>query len=778
MKHFYLKVLYICLVTLLFGALGYAQVKPAKELRDSAGRKVLNEIKEGASKPLKEKSTLLKEKSVLLKEKSALLSSKKKMVGDSVKKNKPVDLSNIVLENSALVTGSGLAFRNPKAMNNFSVFGQVKVFGFPLAIDFANNSDEFERLDPMSDGLFKMNFDRSQYQQLYKNDLEKFSRFKKNQLSGLDMSDYLKKGISEALKSTMNLDLGSFPRLNSVLNSREQLSALLTLDENQIRERIDELMSDQKQSGSHKLDSLSDSKKFQVQEEINKKKVLVANQVIALKQKIEDNGLDQQRLLLVQKFVTNRGSLDDLEAIFDNEMKQQGKLTGVSKFYSKIKALQVGNFGQKMPGSFLNRDQMVKGANFTFKTGRGPVNLGFGMNKDTGMPKDAGFDNSMYDTQKILTYLSVPTSNFSFGSGKLSWIGSFDQQTKQGFNQMNSLPKNGLSFVVSQDLRFNSAGKFTLEVSKSSVQYKNISISEADKLVLNRDLKAGNYFRDDFLETMAFGVKHNIELKKFGLVSNTFFSYSGLGHQNPGQQGYSNMGMRVGGNLKKSILKNKIVLNVRTDIKNTPISAVSGAHWRNYNLNLDSRFKVSKNYSFNLKYAENGVNKVDGGNTAVYASQKFQADMNSNYKVGTSYGLSNLSVGKQSMLNPVSNINSDFATVLYSQTFLLKSFSLSGNAFYNKELGGEKILGDMLNADVGCQYTLLKNLSVSSALTYLDNQNVARQVGLRQNVQVTVLRNFDLSAFVDVRKNLINPLYPDLFSTGRGEVSIRYYLRK
>jgi hypothetical protein len=778
MKHFYLKVLYVCLVTSLFAASGYAQVKPSKELRDSAGRKALNEIKEGASKPLKEKSALLKEKSTLFKEKAGLLSSKKKMIGDSVKKNKPVDLSNIVLENSALVTGSGLAFRNPKAMNNFSVFGQVKVFGFPLAIDFANNSDEFERLDPMSDGLFKMNFDRSQYQQLYKNDLEKFSRFKKNQLSGLDMSDYLKKGISEALKSTMNLDLGSFPRLSSVLNSREQLSALLTLDENQIRERIDELMSDQKQSGSHQLDSLSDSKKFQVQEEINKKKVLVANQVIALKQKIEDNGLDQQRLLLVQKFVTNRGSLDDLEAIFDNEMKQQGKLTGVSKFYSKIKALQVGNFGQKMPGSFLNRDQMVKGANFTFRTGRGPVNVGFGANKDTGMPKDAGFDNSMYDTQKILTYLSVPTSNFSFGSGKLSWIGSFDQQTKQGFNQMNSLPKNGLSFVVSQDLRFNSAGKFTLEVSKSSVQYKNISISESDKLVLNRDLKAGNYFRDDFLETMAFGIKHNLELKKFGLVSNTFFSYSGLGHQNPGQQGYSNMGMRVGGNLKKSILRNKIVLNVRTDIKNTPISAVSGAHWRNYNLNLDSRFKVSKNYSFNLKYAENGVNKVDGANTAVYASQKFQADMNSNYKVGSSYGLSNLSVGKQSMLNPVSNINSDFATILYSQTFLLKSFSLSGNAFYNRELGGEKILGDMLNADVGCQYTLLKNLSVSSAVTYLDNQNVARQVGLRQNVQVTVLKNFDLSAFVDVRKNLINPLYPDLFSTGRGEVSIRYYLRK
>lgn len=164
MKYFYLKAFFVCLSILFCSLFGAAQIKPSKASLDSIDKERLEGF----------------QKKINFSDKAKLVSSKKKMVGDSVKKNKPVDLSNIVLENSAFVTGSGLTFRDPKAMKNFSIFGQVKVFGFPLAIDFANNSDEFERLDPMSDGLFKMNFDRSQYQRLYKNDLEKFSRFKKN----------------------------------------------------------------------------------------------------------------------------------------------------------------------------------------------------------------------------------------------------------------------------------------------------------------------------------------------------------------------------------------------------------------------------------------------------------------------------------------------------------------------------------------------------------------------------------------------------------------------
>ena len=72
--------------------------------------------------------------------------------------------------------------------------------------------------------------------------------------------------------------------------------------------------------------------------------------------------------------------------------------------------------------------------------------------------------------------------------------------------------------------------------------------------------------------------------------------------------------------------------------------------------------------------------------------------------------------------------------------------------------------------------TVFRSVSFSTGVTYLDNQNIAKQVGFKQNIQFMLQKHFDVSAFVDLRRNLIKPLYPDLFSTGRAEFSIHYYL--
>jgi hypothetical protein len=785
----------------------HAQIKPTVKSIDSAAKKKIADLKKSTVLPtdttLKDQSlkslgekqlhdakTKIKGQVAIFKDTTKRIESaqkfsadqlnklaaKKNALRDSIKKGKAFRLNHFSAENATLVNGTNNGFKRENLINTISVYGQVQVFKFPLAIDLANNSSEFQGFESIKDALFKVNFDKSQVRELYQKDLDQYQKFRNTKLSGMNVSGYLKKQISGKLNVPGNLNNPEFKRLNTMLNNPEQLNALLRLNEDQIREKVNDLMTTQKQAGLGKVDSVSNAAKQEVQAKVDEGKAAVTREIVSMKHEMEDSGLDQQRLQLIQKFITSQGNTDDLQALFENEMNSSGESTAIGKFYGKVKEFQAGNFGRKMPG-IMNRDLLIKGLNFTVKTGRGPVNLGFGLNQDVGMPKDGNFNSSLYDSPKFLTYMSVPTSNFSFGSGKLSWVGGFDKQKNTGLSQLNAVPKNGLAFMVSQDVNMNNLGKVTVELSKSSTQYKNVTMGETDKLVLNNDLKMGNYFRDDVLQTASIGIKHNIEIKKAGLSGNTFFSYSGIGFQNPGQQGYGNLGMRYGGSLKKNFLRNRIVLNVRTDLKNTPLSATSGAHWRNYNVQLDGRFKVSKSYTFNLKYADNGVNKVDGGSQAVYASKKMQVDMNTNYKIGSNYGLSRLSIGKQTMLNPTALSNTNFMTVVYTQNLMMKSVSFTGNAFYNKELSGLHILGDMLNADLGCQYTLLKNVSISSAITYLDNQNIARQVGMRQNLQLSVLKNFDVSAFVDLRKNLKNPLYPELFATGTGELSIRYFLK-
>jgi hypothetical protein len=236
------------------------------------------------------------------------------------------------------------------------------------------------------------------------------------------------------------------------------------------------------------------------------------------------------------------------------------------------------------------------------------------------------------------------------------------------------------------------------------------------------------------------------------------------------------MNMRFGGNIKQNFFKNKLSLQLRSDIKNTPISAESSAHWRNYNIQLDSRIRLSKSYTLNFKYIGNGVNKVSQDVLPMYGSQKLQADFNANYKLGEHYSFSHITFGRQVMKNTTSLQQPDFLMLNYSQSLLFKDFSLSGNLFYNRELGTSILIGNMLNSDVALQYTVFRSISMASGVTYLDNQNTARQVGIKQNIQLMLKKHFDINAYVDLRKNLINPSYPDLFSTGRAEFSIRYYL--
>ncbi|MHA4894140.1 hypothetical protein ACXZ1K_05255 [Pedobacter sp. PWIIR3] len=784
-------VILICLPALIFCKSSFAQVKPSlKPIKidsikiDSVFKSKLRAESSALKAKFKDKISSIKDSSgkFLNIDKSsraylANLNKKKNDLKDSLRNNRSIKLQNLAVDNSFLLNNGLNNLTGSSKLYNVSVYAQLKISKFPLALDISNNSNFSSGLSSMKDALFKVNLDKSQFQQVYQNDLDKFSRFKNMELSGLDIPGYLKKNIIQKMSSSALSDISKFPQLNAALNDSKQITALLEMDEQQLKRKLDQLMEVKEQTATNKLDSLSSEKIQQLKLEADQKKQEITNVILSLKQKMQSSGLDQRKLLLIQKFISNKGDVKDLQSMLENELMTQEGQSPAGRLYSRVKEFQVGSFGQKIPG-LLNREALLNGTNFSLNTSRGPVNLGVGVNKESEMPKDVGFNRSLFSVPKLVTYASIPASNFAFGSGKLSWVGSFDKQSNGGLNLQNAVPRNGSAFIVSQNVNFNAIGKFTVEMSKSSTQYKNVSVAEADKLVLNNDLKMGNYFRDDFLQTVSLGMKHNVDVKKLGLTANSFFSYSGLGYQNPGQQGYGNMGLRMGGSLKKSFMRNRLILNARTDLKNTPLSAVSHAHWKNYNVQFDSRYRISRSYSVNLKYGENGVDKVDGMSAAVFSSQKLQADLNANYKLGDNYGFSHLSVGKQLMLNPGLITNTNFATVIYSQTIVLKAFSLSGNAFYNKELSGAQVLGDMMNADFGCQYTIFRNVNISSAVTYLDNENIARQAGIRQTIQLSAFKNFDISAFLDVRKNLINPLYPDLFATGRGELSIRYFLNR
>jgi len=689
-----------------------------------------------------------------------------------------VSLNDFSVENATQYIKTDGSGTGQDFINRIGFSGQLELFKFPLNLELVNNFNPINNFDIQKGNLFKFDFVKPGIEQLYQSKLSAFKSLKDRKFNGLNPESILKQQINKQLQLLLKGKLADYPRLQTYVNNPQAVKELLAMDEQQIKLKLKGLFNDTKEEFNKTVTSTDKTLSGMAKSELDGAVSEITNYVLRIKSDIIAAGLDTETIALLQNFAENKIDRQMLQSFFISQLSKQSKLQGANHFYSKIKEFQAGNFGHKLPGSFMNRDLLLNGMNVSLKTGRGPVTLGVASNQDIGAPKDFDFTNSTYSFPKLYSFVSVPTTNFSFGAGKISWTGVFDKEFSRSSGVFSStVPKNNMVFTVSQNLNIQRLGKLTVDISKSATQLKNLSLVSPDRLIIDRNTM-GNYFRDDFLETMSIGVNHHVDAVKTGLSSNVYFNYSGIGFQNPGQQGLANMNMRFGGTIKQNFFKNKFTIYLKSDIKNTPISAETNAHWKNFNVQLDSRIRFSKSYTLNFKYIENGVNKVAETSSAMYSSKKIQADFNGNYKIGGHYGFTHLTFGKQKMNNLLSLQDLDFLMVNYSQSLLFKDFSLNGNAFYNREIGGTALLGNMLNADVALQYSLFRNISISSGITYLNNEQVAKQVGFKQSVQVMVKKHFDVNAYVDLRKNIISPLYPDLFSTGRAEFSIRYYLDK
>jgi hypothetical protein len=789
MKTVYRK-LTLVIAIFLYGIVVLAQVKQPKLNVDTLKDRLKSAITIDTAK-LNKINTVDDRIKAAVNEKLKQSALSKALYKDStIKARKKIELKDFMVDNTLQYVATQGVNPLPNYLNRLSFSGQLEIYQVPINLELVNNYNPLNNFKINDQSLFKFDMAKQQFQQLYEADLNKYQNLKDKKFLGQSAQNYLKKGIQDQIQAYLPSEVISNPKLMAYLNNPDAMQELLTLNQQQVEAKLTNVLTNLQAELKNKGETFYANERDSLNLELNKKVKEIAAHVETVKQELNENGLDEKKIALLEKVINKQIGEKELEMLFINELSQQPDLQELHKLYTKISSFKAGNFGSILPGSYLNPELFLNGVSFSIKTQRGPISLGIATNKDIGLPKDQGFNRSTFANPRLLTHVSIPTTNFSFGSGKLSWVGQYDKQLSSNSNLLSTaIPKNNMVFTATQNVNFNDLGKLTIAISKSSIQYKNV-INGTDQLMLS-STTMGNYFRDDFLETMSLGLNHGFESRKMGLNSNVYFSYSGIGFQNPAQQVIGNMNMRFGGNIKKNFLRNKVTLYVKSDLKNTPISAENNAHWRNYNIQFDSRIRLSKSYTLSFKYIENGVDKINTKEEGVYAGQKLQADFNASYKLGGRYSFSHISVGRQIMDNmaiatiatPKNGLQpnlaqNSFLLANYVQTVVFPTFSLNGNVFYNKQLTSNTLLGDMLNADLACQYSLFKSVSVSSGITYLNNEGIAKQIGLRQNVQMMIKKHFDVNAYLDFRKNLINPLYPDLFATGRAEVSLRYYLDK
>lgn len=693
-------------------------------------------------------------------------------------KRMPNSSFGLSLENNSLFQNENPFSSGPSLLNNVSATADLTIAKIPLTLSYSTNSALNFDSRILNNNLFKLNFSPKKFNQFPEGSLSKLSGLK-HAIKNADVAGMARERIQSKLKQMGENANASFGNIlpTEYLNNSDQIMNLLTLSEPEMKaELVNVATSQLKSIEKNAKDSLNRSKQLAA---ITMRVDSIVSAIENVKLQLAVFGINAKQLITLEKYLNKEMDIQNLQSEMLNDLAQNNpKSKFMRSVMESIEDLKTGAFGNKIPGGLSSPDVFMKGVHLSsFVKRSGLITLGFGGLNDLSSVKDLNFTNSVFSDPKYLSYVSLKTNHTYFAKGNVSWLSSFSRQTQNILHTNPSLPRNALAITLSEELNVGKLGSLSFDLSKSANQY-NRTITPSNELLLERKNALGNYFSSDPVQTLSFGLNHDADFKRWGISDHVYFNYSGVGYQSPAQTGYVTPRMRFGGNIKKSFYGNKVSLNLRTDLKNSPINFTSNDSWKNHQVRLESKYHISRKHKVALSYLSSGMNKkADGINNLVYSSDKLQVDANSNYKIGNLFTVSHLNISQQRLENKyASAASSNFLMVNYIQSAAFKNNTLSVSFLYNKELSEYKLIGDLLNSDVNLSYNLFRVLQSSSSLTYLDNQDIARQVGIRQNFQLLSLKSFDLATSMDIRKNLINPIYPDLYSACRADLMIKYHI--
>lgn len=686
--------------------------------------------------------------------------------------------SSLSVENDFLYQPVIGVLTGSKFQNVVGVRGSLTAFGIPLNINVSNNQAAFNGVNPLNSSLFKFGFSPSMFSGLLKSDLQQYADLKNSVFHGFNFTQYVQQTVTEKV-SSLQRDGAAMKNspLSGYLNDPAQLQSLMKLPDTQIKQRLETAVSD-KYAADAKLPNANDST-LRAERVMNYQKAdSMAAVISAVKVGLKQNGLSPEKLLLAENYSTGKTSSSFNSSELANGMYTKNPANTLQSLFGSVKDLRIGSFGNQVPGATGTDAKLMNGANLSVRLGSYPLTVGYGTLNDIASIKDEGYNSSIYSYPKNITYVGADMKRSGFGDVKVAVVSSFNGNFNNLQYAAPTLPGNTVAFTVTKGLKFDNVGNFTVDVSKSGTLYSS-SFQPGSEAIIEKKAGANYNLNSNLFQSFAVGFTHNLSVPKLGTSDNIYFNYAGLGYQNPANNGYSGSTMKFGGNLKKKLYKNKLTLDFRTDYRSMPLSYTTNDTWRNYQVQFDTRYQVSPKFNLSLKYIDAATSKnMAGVSSSVYSSSKLEFSANDSYKIGKYLSVSQLNVSNQSLSNIYeSSSQSSLVNVSYMQSLVLKNSSLTGTLFYNKELSQFKIIGDLLTSDLTYQYQVAKNLQLGSGLTYLNNAAIAKQVGVKQSLQVTAGKHFDISAAVDLRKNLITPQYADLYASTRGEISLKYYFK-
>ncbi|MRG44752.1 hypothetical protein GFS24_06485 [Chitinophaga sp. SYP-B3965] len=626
--------------------------------------------------------------------------------------------------------------------NNIQLHDQVTVGSIPVNLQYANVSGYSQFDSKMeNDNLVKFNFDKEAYVKKINAHLQKNYDLKKYFLDDIDFKSHLRAFVDERMKALK----GGKDSLLRHVNADQ----LMHMDSSQLRN----LVLNKGQLPDSALENYY-GQLMQLKNELGGGAQMLNSQHL-----VKDN---------LNKWMEDPASTTKLA----EDLIPMG---GLQKILLKVKELNVGNIAANASKGTVSDLFMTGAAGSLLNDKNKFIMAAVGKSREM-TPRDMGLNATMDAPAKSLQFLRLGPGDIGKGHTHISALNANARNSPGRAPNVMALAQNTFVGTFSKQLSLGEYGSIEAEFSKSANRTGG-SGSGLEHAAVSKAAIAG--FFDDFLVTASAGLSYSGEISKWRTGHTVYLNYSGLGYNNPGNP-YSRRGMlQYGLNLKRTWLKNKASIQFRSDVKNMARSAVTGSQWKNYTFSLDGRYRVSRKLTFSSRIHQSKMNTVSDKNTdAVFLNRKinFSSQMNGKMWARPFTSFAMLGLQQLNYENALQPIRSMFINTQVSHSVMIGTRMVTGNLFYNRDLKNAATYSNLLNIDAGYHYALLKTIQCSSSLTFLDNKDVVRQIGVRQQAAAQLMKRFSVNVSVDLRKDLINTPQNYLYGNFRTEMSLHYQL--
>jgi hypothetical protein len=458
----------------------------------------------------------------------------------------------------------------------------------------------------------------------------------------------------------------------------------------------------------------------------------------------------------------------------ENTSRIAGNLLHMSplqRLMMHMKELKLGSIGANASKGSLS-DLFMTGASGSFLKGNKFMMLAAGKSNELGV-QDAGLQSATGRGSYSMQFLRIGRGDIGTKQTHVSVLNANAQPQRQyGFNTP-AISRNVFAGAVSQQLGLGELGTLDFELSKSSGQFGS---NGQDAAAVSKS--AAGQFLDDIWATAAIGMAYNGAVKKIGLTHKVYFNYAGLGYVNPGAPFASRGTLQYGLFMKRSWLRNRAVVSLRTDIRDLAVSPLSDNKRKSLQYAFDARYRFTRRFTLGMNVLQHTLKEAtEAGKYTAFLNRKISFASQANGRLAGKSFSNNSSLGVQQLnyMQPDAPVKSLFINAASMHTWMAGPGMVMVSALYSRDINNAAVYNNLLNTEAGYQYVLWK-LSCSSSLIYMDSKDVVTQLGLRQQLAAQLFKRWSLSASADGRQNLRNTSANYYYGKFNTAISLHYQI--